>query len=119
MEEYALADLILVLSEKAAETFRIAGIPDEKLFMLPRGTDTERFTPGEPPSQFRALFVGALIKRKGVHGLLEAWHKLALKDAELVLVGAVHDEIKPYLEQYASPNIKLAGFVKRPEEYYR
>ena len=119
MEEYALADLILVLSEKAAETFRVAGVANEKLFMLPRGTDPGRFTPGEPPSRFRALFVGALIKRKGVHWLLEAWHKLALKDAELVLVGAVHDEIKPYLAQYASPNIKLAGFVKRPEDYYR
>ena len=119
MEEYALADLILVLSQKAAETFRTAGLPEEKLFMLPRGTDTERFTPGAPPPKFRALFVGALIRRKGVHWLLEAWHRLALKDAELVLVGAVHDEIKPFLAQYASPDIKLAGFVARPEDYYR
>jgi glycosyltransferase involved in cell wall biosynthesis len=119
MEEYALADLILVLSQKAAETFRTAGIPEEKLFMLPRGTDTERFTPGAPPSKFCALFVGALIRRKGVHWLLEAWHRLALKDGELVLVGAVHDEIKPFLIRYASPNIKLAGFVARPEDCYR
>jgi len=119
MEEYSLADLILVLSQKAAETFRTAGIPSEKLFMLPRGTNTERFTPGAPPPRFRALFVGALIQRKGVHWLLEAWHRLALKDAELVLVGAVHDEIKPFLAQYAAQNIKLAGFVARPEDYYR
>jgi glycosyltransferase involved in cell wall biosynthesis len=119
MEEYALADLILVLSQKAAETFRVAGLAEEKLFMLPRGTDTERFTPGTPPPKFRALFVGALIRRKGVHWLLEAWHRLALKDAELVLVGAVHEEIKPFLAQYASPSIKLAGFVARPEDYYR
>jgi glycosyltransferase involved in cell wall biosynthesis len=97
-EEYALADLILVLSEKAAWSFRVAGVPEEKLFMLPRGTDTERFTPGAPPAKFRAIFVGALIQRKGVHWLLEAWHRLALKDAELVLVGRVHDEIKPFLE---------------------
>ena len=118
-EEYALADLILVLSEKAAWTFRVAGIPEEKLFMLPRGTDTERFTPGAPPPKFRAIFVGALIQRKGVHWLLEAWHRLALKDAELVLVGRVHDEIKPFLARYPSPNITLAGFVARPEDYYR
>jgi glycosyltransferase involved in cell wall biosynthesis len=118
-EEYALADLILVLSQKAAETFRTAGFPEEKLFMLPRGTDTERFTPGEPPAKFRAIFVGALIQRKGVHWLLEAWHRLALKDAELVLAGRVHDEIKPFLEKYSSPNIKLVGFVARPEDYYR
>ena len=118
-EEYALADLILVLSEKAAWSFRVAGFPEEKLFMLPRGTDIERFTPGTQPGKFRAIFVGALIQRKGVHWLLEAWHRLALKDAELVLVGAVHDEIKPFLAKYDSPNIKLAGFVARPEDYYR
>jgi len=118
-EEYALADLILVLSEKAAWSFRVYGVPEEKLFMLPRGTDTDRFTPGAPPAKFRAIFVGALIQRKGVHWLLEAWHRLALKDAELVLVGRVHDEIKPFLAKYSSPNIKLVGYVARPEDYYR
>jgi glycosyltransferase involved in cell wall biosynthesis len=118
-EEYALADLILVLSEKAAETFRVAGFPDEKLFMLPRGADIERFTPGAQPSIFRAIFTGALIQRKGVHWLLEAWHRLALKDAELALVGRVHDEIKPFLDRFPSPTIKLAGFVSRTEDYYR
>ena len=119
LEEYELADVILVLSEKAAETFRIAGVPEKKLFLLPRGTDTERFTPGEMPSTFRAIFTGALIKRKGVHVLLEAWHRLALKDAELVLVGAVHEEIKPFLEKFATPSVKLAGFVSRTEDHYR
>ena len=79
IEEYDLATLILVLSEKAAETFRVQGFPEEKLFYLPRGVDVERFTPGEKPPHFRAVFSGALIERKGVHHLLEAWHRL---DAE-------------------------------------
>jgi glycosyltransferase involved in cell wall biosynthesis len=118
-EEYALADLILVLSEKAAWSFRVAGVPEKKLFMLPRGTDIERFTPGTPPAKFRAIFAGALIQRKGVHWLLEAWHRLALKDAELVLVGRVHEEIKPFLDRYSSPSVTLAGYVPRPEDFYR
>src|SRR5262249_40397634 len=37
IEEYQLADLLLVLSEKAANTFRVRGFPEEKLFYLPRG----------------------------------------------------------------------------------
>jgi len=119
LEEYDLADLILVLSEKAAETFRAAGIPDSRLFKLARGVDVERFTPGEPPPVFRAVFVGALIKRKGVHLLLEAWHKLNLKNAELVLAGAIHDEIRPYLKKFNAPSIRLAGFLSRPETLYR
>ena len=87
LEEYNLADLILVLSEKAAETFRVQGFPEEKLFYLPRGVDVDRFTPGERPPHFRAVFSGALIERKGVHHLLEAWQRLKLTDAELWLVG--------------------------------
>ncbi len=119
MEEYDLASLILVLSEKAAETFTIAGVPREKLFLLPRGTDTARFTPGPPPPLFRAVYTGALLRRKGVHVLLEAWHRLALKDAELVLVGTVHPEIQPALDRFAGPTVKVAGFAPRPEDHYR
>jgi glycosyltransferase involved in cell wall biosynthesis len=119
LKEYDLASLILVLSERAAETFRVQGFPEEKLFYLPRGVDVERFTPGERPPIFRAVFSGALIERKGVHHLLEAWARLDLKDAELWLVGAVHDEIKPALAKFARPNVKVVGFAKEPEIYLR
>ena len=120
LEEYDLADLILVLSEKAEETFLAAGIAREKLFRHQRGVDVTRFTPAEkPPEKFVAIFVGALIKRKGVHHLLEVWHRLNLKDAELVLVGAVHDEMRPYLAEFAGENVKRPGFVARVEDCYR
>ena len=119
LEEYDLASLILVLSERAAETFRVQGFPEEKLFYLPRGVDVERFTPGPKPPIFRAIFSGALIERKGVHHLLEAWHRLQLKDAELWLVGTVHDEAKPYLEKFGGPNVKALGFARHPEKYLR
>jgi len=120
VEEYDLATLILVLSHCAADTFRAAGIPEEKLFYLPRGVDIDRFTPAErPPEKFRAIFLGALKKRKGVHTLLEAWHGLGLKNAELVLVGHVHPEIKEFLTRYAGPSVRLEGFCKEPEKLLR
>src|SRR5207237_1004000 len=56
LEEYELADMLFVLSQRAADTFRIQGFPEEKLFYLPRGVDTERFKPGVRPSIFRAVF---------------------------------------------------------------
>jgi glycosyltransferase involved in cell wall biosynthesis len=118
LQEYENADLILVLSEKAAETFRVLGTPEQKLFRMSRGVDTERFRPGESPPIFRALFVGALIKRKGVPVLLEAWRRLGLKNAELWLAGYVHAEVKPLLENLPS-NVKLLGFVKDIAEVYR
>ncbi len=118
LEEYELADLLLVLSEKAEETFRFAGFPKSKLFRMSRGVDTERFRPGTPPPVFRALFVGALIKRKGVHLLLEAWKKLALPRAELWLAGHPHAEIEPYLTGLPE-SVKILGFDNRVEDLYR
>jgi glycosyltransferase involved in cell wall biosynthesis len=120
IEEYELADRILVLSEKAEETFLAAGVPKEKLFRHHRGVDTERFTPAAaPPDKFRALFVGALIERKGVHHLLRVWKQLALPNAELVLVGTVHPEIEPVLRECADPTIIARGFVPDVAEEYR
>jgi glycosyltransferase involved in cell wall biosynthesis len=117
VEEYRLADLLLVLSETAANTFRARGFPEEKLFYLPRGVDVERFKQGQRPGKFRAVFSGALIKRKGIHHVLEAWHRLNLPHAELWLVGSVHDEAKPFLKQFWRDNIRVVGFVGDPETY--
>jgi glycosyltransferase involved in cell wall biosynthesis len=117
VNEYKLADLLLVLSETAADTFRARDFPEEKLFYLPRGVDVERFKPGHRPAKFRTVFSGALIKRKGIHHLLEAWSRLNLTEAELWLVGTVHDEAKPYLKQFWRDNIRLVGFVRDPENY--
>jgi glycosyltransferase involved in cell wall biosynthesis len=117
IEEYDLADLLFVLSQKAADTFRIQGFPEDKLYYLPRGVDVERFKPGPRPPIFRAVFSGALIERKGIHHLLEAWHRLDLKDAELWLVGSVHDEAKPHLKKYWRDNIKVVGFKRDVENY--
>jgi len=108
---------VVVLSEKAAESFRGAGFPDEKLFYLPRGVDVERFKPGMRPPIFRAIFSGALIKRKGIHHLLEAWHRLNLRDAELWLLGSIHDEAKPYLKQFGRENVRVLGFKRDLENY--
>ena len=121
LEEYDLTDLLLVPSRCSARTFTSAGIPEEKLFMLGAGVDTTLFQPkdpGEVPAQFsaarplRAVFCGALIKRKGAHVLLEAWHRLALPHAELSLVGAVHDEIRPALAAFGGPSVKPLGFTR-------
>jgi glycosyltransferase involved in cell wall biosynthesis len=117
IEEYDLATLLVVLSERAAETFREKGMAKEKLFYLPRGVDVQRFKPGVRPPIFRAIFSGALIERKGIHHLLEAWHRLNLKDAELWLLGSIHEEAKPHLKEFWRANIRTIGFARDVEKY--
>lgn len=108
--EYELATLLFMPSQCSARTFLDAGIPEERLHYTGRGVDLARYAPGTPPDRFRLIFVGALIKRKGVHHLLRAWKKLALPEAELVLVGEPHPEIRADLDAAAAPSVKVMGF---------
>ena len=116
--EYETADLLLVLSAKAAETFTVLGTPKERLYPISRGVDVDRFVPGPKPSIFRAVFVGALIKRKGVHWLIEAWRRLKLSSAELWLAGHPHAEMQPFLKDLPE-NVKVLGFTKDIVKVYQ
>ncbi len=128
LEEYDLADLLLVPSKCSAKTFTDVGISADKLHMLGAGVDTHLFQAKDPtdvPAAFsaerpmRAVYCGALIKRKGVHVLLEAWHRLGLPHAELSLIGAIHDEVKPALEEFCGPTVKPLGFTRNVHEILR
>ncbi|HEY5812455.1 MAG TPA: glycosyltransferase family 4 protein, partial [Terrimicrobiaceae bacterium] len=112
LQEYDLADLILVFSEAARETFLSAGLDERKLFYVAQGVNIEEYPVGRPPDHFRIIFVGSLIKRKGVHHLLKAWKMLALKNAELVIVGGMTAELEPYWREFQSSTVKLTGFVE-------
>lgn len=122
-EEYDTAKYILLESEFTRETFLSQGLPGEKLLVIPPGVDTVRFRPPESPRPkrpFRVVFVGALGVRKGVRYLLDAWSALALRDAELLLVGTVQDDVRPFLErQRGRDGIFVMGFVRDPVRLYQ
>ena len=67
----------------------------------------------------RAVFCGAVTRRKGIHVLLEAWHKLSLPHAQLTLVGKIHEDMKPYLAQFAGPSVNAVGFSSCVDEVFR
>ena len=120
LAEYDLADVLLMPSQKSADTFRTAGIPEHRLHYVGRGVDPQRYRPAEtPPELFRVIFVGALIRRKGVHHLITAWKQLSLRNAELVLVGSLHDEIKLALADADHHHIRLVGFTPNVQDELR
>jgi len=100
-QEIQLADRIFVPSSFVQKSLIDAGIKPEKITVIPFGAPIDYFQP-QPKSEqlFRALFIGRVGSRKGVHYLLQAWQKIKLSPAELLLVGI--NEFPPgYLEQYA------------------
>jgi glycosyltransferase involved in cell wall biosynthesis len=102
LQEYEEADFIAVPSIFAKRSFVERGFPAERLIHVPFGVDLTRFRPGPKTDDvFRVVFGGGLTLRKGVHYLLRAMAELKLPDAELLLIGPVSDEIRPYLAKYA------------------
>ena len=118
--EFDEADVIVVPAEFTRDTMVAQGVPPEKIRVLPRGVDAARLQPGPRETRpFRALFVGQLCFRKGIRYLLGAWRTLGLSEAELVLVGSVHDEVRSLLAGYRDlPGIRLVGFAGDPSPHY-
>ncbi|MDF5720668.1 MAG: glycosyltransferase family 4 protein [Rhizonema sp. PD37] len=98
--EVQLADRIFVASSFTKKSLLEIGVESEKVSVIPYGAPVDYFQP-QPKlnNYFRALFVGRVSPRKGVHYLLQAWQKLQLDDAELMLVGS-NLFPKGWLEQY-------------------
>jgi glycosyltransferase involved in cell wall biosynthesis len=88
-QEVQIADHIFVASSITKKSLLDAGVTSEKVSVIPYGAPIEYFQPQPKTDRlFRALFVGSISPRKGIHYLLQAWKELHLSDAELLLVGA-------------------------------
>lgn len=102
-----LANGFISISKTLTQTFEQAGFRRHKLLVAPQGLDLARFQPpdaalkqavrsqlGIPVNARVALFCGAVVRRKGVDILLDAWQQVAqrLEDAVLLVVGPHHRE---------------------------
>jgi alpha-maltose-1-phosphate synthase len=99
-QEIKLADHIFVASTVTKQSLLEINVDPKKISVIPYGAPVDSFQPQpKPDTCFRAMFVGRLSPRKGVHYLMQAWQELKLSDAELVLVGT---NLFPsgWLEQY-------------------
>jgi glycosyltransferase involved in cell wall biosynthesis len=114
--EYHAADRIIVRSPRAADTFTVRGVGQDRMVVVPGGVDETLFYPSEERTgePFRLLFCGRLSERKGIRQVIEAWKLAGLPagTAELWLVGAEPNELKQWLDMNCGPNVHRMGFVK-------
>ena len=95
-------DSFICISKALVNTCQQANIPENKIFYIPQGVDTTRFYPVTneekqllriklhlPADASIVVFIGAIIHRKGVDILIDAWKRIQPKhaDALLLLVG--------------------------------
>lgn len=99
----SLMDRFFCISRKIGESYQSAGLPMDKLVYIPQGVDTDRFVPvisleaknilkeafGLSKYGKIVAFVGAIVERKGVDFLVDAWINVQKRHPEalLLLVG--------------------------------
>ncbi|NBS52256.1 MAG: glycosyltransferase [Spartobacteria bacterium] len=113
-EEYRLANVILLPSENSKSTFLSHVADQEKLKVIGRGVDTERFSPSpaKKDSVFRLVFCGRACERKGIRQVVEAWNLANLPSAELLVVGDIDKNVEDLVSQNSDRNIRWMGFQR-------
>jgi glycosyltransferase involved in cell wall biosynthesis len=125
-EECQLADRIIVNSPWSSQALQQAGIPANKLHIIPlayHSSNTNLSFQRTYPAHFstdrllRILFLGRIVLGKGIAALLEAAQTLQDYPVEFWLVG--QSEIDP--SKINLPNIRWTGGVPRSEvgQYYQ
>jgi glycosyltransferase involved in cell wall biosynthesis len=113
-QEYSIADYICVPSQFVADTFLERGVAERKLVINPFGVDYAYWSTCEAAKSydqpFTFLWVAALLPRKGLGILLEAWKKANLPNARLVLAGNAPKFVTPLLDRLP-PNVYLKSFL--------
>jgi glycosyltransferase involved in cell wall biosynthesis len=118
LQEYEEAHFICVPSRFAKRTFLERGVAESKLLCINYGVDLNEFrqVPKED-SIFRVIFAGIMSIQKGTHYLLQVFSELKLPNSELLLIGEVRDEMKPFFKRYQG-SFKWIG-VKPQRELYK
>ena len=124
-EEYNLADKILVPSLYTYNSFLENGISRDKLEILRLDANFTPLAPrvrsGSRDGTFVVGTIGGNIIRKGFLYLLQAWKRLGLRDAKL-LIKSSRDEIDkiPLLSKLISqdPTIEVVGYMENIESFY-
>ena len=95
-KEIELADAVMCCSEFAASTYIEAGVPKEKVYTVPLGTNLPVHATSRPRSDspvLRFIFAGSLRRLKGIDILLDVFEQLLQENVpvELTLIGGVSE----------------------------
>lgn len=119
-------DLFLATSTQAKDALIAEGCKSEKIRIVHPGIDLTRFNPKKntPKKATRVLFVGRLVKEKGIWLVLEAFRQLYQKNQTLTLQICGEGEEKTRISQYIaahrlsrSVRLRHADYFDMPEIY--
>lgn len=115
--EWDLADAILAPSDAVAESFLDRGFAPDRVVRHRYGCDPGPVPPrDEPDRPLRAVFLGAVEPRKGVHHALRSWaDSAASEEGTLTIAGRWMDGYRERLADLrGARGVVEAGFVEDP-----
>lgn len=114
--EVVLCDYCLVASEFVRKSVRYVDVADEKIKILRYGVDMEKFkfeNKSEKSGPLNLLYVGGIIRRKGLHHLLRVISEFDPNTVKLKLAGN-YDESYDLVKKYKHfSNIEFLGYVTK------
>lgn len=95
-------------------------LKEKSIYVIPNGVNTERFKPKDIEKKNDILYVGRLIKTKGIKTLIYAIEKIKKEKEDLKVIIAGEGPEKRNLDSYIKEkklkkNIKLVGYIKENE----
>jgi glycosyltransferase involved in cell wall biosynthesis len=122
LEEYKIADRILVQSNFAYKSFIDMGFDKNKIKIIKDfGFDSKNFYPLDYKYNnfFNIIYVGRITLNKGVAYLIEAFEKLEITNKKLKLYGIISKDFQEYLKNIKlNDNIEILNPVKHSELKY-
>lgn len=117
---YQAADVLICPSQHSANVMRGFGCT-QRIEVIPHGVDLPAPEAVRPaPAIFTLGYLGAVGPDKGLRYLLQAWKRLAYKDAVLVLAG--RDSTSPFVrqlyDQFGGGNVHFRGWVNSVTDFY-
>jgi glycosyltransferase involved in cell wall biosynthesis len=136
------AEAFVAISSRTRDEFLAAGLPPERVHLIPHGIDVATFRPagGDERAALRAAlglpllprvvtFTGRLLRGKGVEVLIEAYARLAgrREDVHLVVVGSgagqvlsIEDALRTQVEREGlASRVTFTGRVENVADYLR
>ncbi|WP_416672282.1 glycosyltransferase family 4 protein [Egbenema bharatensis] len=125
IDEYTLADFIVVPSSYTYNSFIERGIPSKKLCLveLDRKVTLPPQKYWQPEKkEFVVGMLGGSLLRKGFVYLLEAWNQLNLPNSRLILKASEKElRASPIVSNYLNKikNLEIISYIKNINEFYQ
>lgn len=116
VDGYLMADIVICPSSHSKRV--MLGLGARRVEIVPHGCDPAKNIVQPKYDRFRVGYLGQAGPDKGLRYLFEAWKRLDLKDATLVIAGNNIEQALPLWRRFGGGNVEFTGYVKELSDFF-